>query len=230
MPRTSNHTNKTTNVVPTTTRGKCAREPEDTIIESKPAPAKRAKVPTTIPDIQPGVRRSRRSPKLNGKVIIGKRKRRTKAEIEAANAAADNAIKQLAEEAKKAQQCLAQMDIDNDVERVETAANTIRRISDVHMAMSNTSDLDCEEFVGYNEVSSSSADESEDVENLEVSFFVISELKYLPLLHQCRRTTKPLRNGWKRWKRRWGTVVVRRRRELWVGRSMFIVEITNNDN
>jgi hypothetical protein len=121
-------------------------------------------------------------------VIIEKRKRRTKAELEAAKAAADNIKKLKAKEAEKAQQCLAQMDIDNDVERAQTAADTIRRLSDVHVAMSNASDLDCEEFVGYNEVSSSSADESEDVENLEVSFFIISPKQNRNTYHYCINT------------------------------------------
>jgi hypothetical protein len=59
------------------------------------------------------------------------------------------------------------MDNDNDIERAQTAANTIRRLSDVEM--NNASDLDGEEFLGFNEMSSSSADESEDVKDLEVS-------------------------------------------------------------
>lgn len=150
-----------------TSRGKRARETEDTNIETSQAPAKKAKVPTTNPDTQPGLRRSEHGPKPNGKAVTEKKKRRTKAEVQAAKAAAEEAKRKKEEEDRKAKQRLAQMDIDDDNKRVQTVAKIVRRLSDV--ALDVTSD-DGEEFVGFDEVSSTSADKSE-VEDLEVRCF-----------------------------------------------------------
>jgi hypothetical protein len=58
------------------------------------------------------------------------------------------------------------MDIDDDNQRVQTAAKIVRRLSDVALDVTS----DGEEFVGFNEMSSTSADESE-VEDLEVRCF-----------------------------------------------------------
>jgi hypothetical protein len=146
---------------------KRGRDSEDTVVESKSAPAKKAKVVTERLDIQPAVRRSGRSPKPNGKAIIQKQKRRTKAEVQAAKAAAEEAKQQKAEADQEAKEHMVQMNIDDDVERAQTAAKTIRRLSDV--AINNATDLDEEEFVGFHDVSSTSTDESEDNEDLEVS-------------------------------------------------------------
>jgi hypothetical protein len=152
-----------------TSRGKCVRETENADIETDQAPAKKAKVPITNPDTQPGLRRSERGPKPNGKALTEKKKRRTKAQIQAAKAAAEEAKRKKEEEASEAKRRLAQMDIDDDNNRALTAVKIIRRLSDV--ALDGTSD-DGEEFVGFNEVSSTSADESDvQVNNLEVSCF-----------------------------------------------------------
>jgi hypothetical protein len=150
-----------------TSRGKRVRETEDANIETSQAPAKKVKVPTTNPDTQPGLRRSGRGPKPNGKAVMEKKKRRTKAEVQAAKAAAEDAKRQKEEKASEAKQRLAQMDIDKHNKRVKTAAKIVRRISDV--ALDDTFD-DHEEFVGFDEVSSTSADES-GVDDLEVSRF-----------------------------------------------------------
>src|SRR5271168_1951898 len=64
--------------------GKHVCEPEDAIAESELVPAKRAKVSMTILNTNPGLRRSGRSPKPNGKTVVEKRKRRTKAKVQAA--------------------------------------------------------------------------------------------------------------------------------------------------
>ena len=72
------------------------------------------------------------------------------------------------------------MDVDNDSNRAQAAVKVIKKLSDV--ALNNTSD-DGEEFVRYNEVSSTSADESEDNGDLEVSSFIPrSRIRNLPLL------------------------------------------------
>jgi hypothetical protein len=143
-------------VVAKASTGKRVREAEETVIELERAPAKKAKVPTT--DTQPGPRRSGRSPKPNGKGVIEKRKRRTKAEVQAAKAAAEEAKKKKEEERKEAMRRLEQMDVDDIEDRAQTAAKMIRRLSDVE---SNDGSDGGEEFVGFNEVASSSSNESE---------------------------------------------------------------------
>lgn len=67
-------------------------------------------------------------------------------------------------EDREAKQHLAWMDINNNNKRAQTAAKIIRWLSDV--ALDSTSD-NGEEFIGFDEVSLTSADESE-AEDLEV--------------------------------------------------------------
>lgn len=162
----SNNTKATSEGKP---RGKHVREAEETVTEPEHAPAKKARVVSENSDTQPNLRRSGRSPKPNGKVAGARRKRRTKAEMEAARAATEEAKKQKEEAAKEANRRMAQMDIDDDFSRARTVAKTVRRISDI--AMNNASDLEGEEFIGFNEVSSTSADESES-EDLNISIFI----------------------------------------------------------
>ena len=162
-------------VVAKASTGKRVREAEETVVELEQAPAKKAKVPTT--DTQPGPRRSGRSPKPNGKGVIEKRKRRTKAEVQAAKAAAEEAKKKK-EECKEATQRLEQMDVDDIEDRAQTAAKMIRRLSDVE---SNDGSDSGKEFVGFNEVASSSSNESEGDNELKVSSIPDTKIKCLPL-------------------------------------------------
>ncbi len=69
------------------------------------------------------------------------------------------------------------MDIDDIEDRAQTAAKMIRRLSDVEL---NGSDGG-EEFVGFNEVASSSSNESEGDNELEVSSIPETKIKCLPL-------------------------------------------------
>jgi len=160
-------------VVAKASTGKRVREAEETVVELEQAPAKKAKVPTT--DTQPGPRRSGRSPKPNGKGVIEKRKRRTKAEVQAAKAAAEEAKKKKEEEHKEVTQRLEQMDVD-DIE--DRAQKMNRRLSDVE---SNDGSDGGEEFVGFNEVASSSSNESEGDNELKVSSIPDTKIKCLPL-------------------------------------------------
>jgi hypothetical protein len=57
---------------------------------------------------------------------------------------------------KETDRWMAQMDVDEDKDRAEMAARTIRRLS-------NIPELDQEEFVGYDDVSSTESDEPEDL-------------------------------------------------------------------
>jgi hypothetical protein len=84
------------------------------------------------------------------------RKRRTKAEIEADKAATAEAKKQQEDKVKATDRWMAQINMDEDKDRAETAARTIRRLS-------NIQELDQEEFVGHNNVSSTKSDELEDI-------------------------------------------------------------------
>jgi hypothetical protein len=84
------------------------------------------------------------------------RKRQTKAEIEADKAAATEAKKQQEDKVKATDQWIAQINMDEDKDWAETAARTIRRLSDIQ-------ELDQEEFVGYDDASSTKSDEPEDI-------------------------------------------------------------------
>ena len=188
---------------------KRVREAEETVIELERAPAKKAKVPTT--DTQPGPRRSGRSPKPNGKGVIEKRKRRTKAEVQAAKAAAEEAKKKKEEERKEATRRLEQMDVNDIEDRVQTAAKMIRRLSDVE---SNDGSDSGEEFVGFNEVASSSSNESEGDNELEVSsipenlrpksnayHYASMQVNYKALQKEMEALRKQIENGGGRKKR-----------------------------
>ena len=70
------------------------------------------------------------------------------------------------------------MDVDDIEDRAQTAAKMIRRLSDIE---SNDSSDGGEEFVGFNEVASSSSNESEGDNELEVSSIPETKIKCLPL-------------------------------------------------
>jgi hypothetical protein len=157
----------TTNTVTRKATGKRAREPEEVIPESNPAPAKKTKALTNRPSTSPQIRRSARSPRPTAKAIAKKRKRTT-AEVQAAKAAAEEAKKKKAEDEQEAHRHLARMDIDDDRERVQIATRAIRRLSDM------ASEDEGEEFVGFNDTFSSSSDEAVGVENLRVSCVILA--------------------------------------------------------
>lgn len=93
-----------------------------------------------------------------------KRKRRTKEEIAADKAKAEAEKKQLEELAQQNHRAMVQMDITEDIDRVETTAQTIRTFNDLE-------DNSGEEFIGYVEVEDSeSDDEAEDSLTLKVRF------------------------------------------------------------
>ena len=166
--KTTNHANLETdaNAIDQTknvTR-KRTRESEDTVPESVPAPVKKARALTNKCATHE-VRRSARDPKPTGCRVPQQRKRRTKAKIEAAKAAAEEAKRQKEKDMIEAKERLARMDIDGDADRAQTAAKTIRWLSDMAPVQ------DGKEFIGYDEVSSSSSEESEEIEDVEVSLF-----------------------------------------------------------
>lgn len=149
------------------TTGKRTREPVDATLESGPTPAKKAKALTSKPTPEAEVRRSARGRKPTTKAAPHKRVRRTPDEIEAAKAAVEEAKKQKVANAEEAQRRLAQMDIDDDADRARSAANTIRRLSDI------AAESDGEEFVGFNEVSSSSSSsDGSEPEDIQVSLLL----------------------------------------------------------
>ena len=100
--------------------------------------------------------------------VAEKRKRWTQEEITAAKAEADKnkqRLNELTQEAdKRLDMQLAQMDVDEDNRRKAEAARTIRRFSDLE---NRASDSEGEEFVGFEDVSSSSDEEcnNEDAED-----------------------------------------------------------------
>jgi hypothetical protein len=95
-----------------------------------------------------------------------KRKRRTKEEMAADKAKAD-AEKKLKEElTQENHRKMAQMDIDEDVDRAETAARTIRTFTELE-------DESSEEFIGYADIEDSESESdrgAEDALTLKVRF------------------------------------------------------------
>ncbi|KAF8157499.1 hypothetical protein BJ912DRAFT_1070237 [Pholiota molesta] len=131
-----------------------SKKPRTTVKET-------AAVPTPgLPSPQ-AARRSTRTT-ANTKALAGgqKRKRRTKAEIAADNAAAETERQRLEEVANEKKRKIVQMDLQEDINRMETEARVIRKFSDLDHGL----ELSEEEFDGYNDVlgSSSSEDAPED--------------------------------------------------------------------
>lgn len=147
---------------------KRAREPEELVHESEPAPAKKAKTLTNKLNTESHVRRSARSPRPTHKVVAEKKKRQNAAEVKAAKAATKEAKKRKVEAEQEAHCRLAEMDIDDDRERAQVATRAIRRLSDV------ASEEEGEEFIGFDEASSSSSDDAEDVHDFQVSLVSIA--------------------------------------------------------
>ena len=85
-----------------------------------------------------------------------RRKRRTREEIVADKAKADAEKRQKEELIKLNRHAMMRMDIDEDVNRAETAAKTIRTFAD----LDRRTESDVEEFVGYLNVSSSGDSDS----------------------------------------------------------------------
>ncbi|KJA15336.1 hypothetical protein HYPSUDRAFT_391821 [Hypholoma sublateritium FD-334 SS-4] len=138
---------------------------------TKPAPASPARPP------EKPARRSARATVQNKAPAVGqKRKRRTKAEIAADKTAAEAAAamekKRLEEVALEKQRRITQMNLDEDIDRMEVETRTIRKFSDLDRILES----DEEEFAGYNDMLnlSSSSEEApeapeDDFEALKVS-------------------------------------------------------------
>ena len=104
-----------------------------------------------------------------------KRKRRTREEIAADKAKADAEKRRQEELIEENRRAMMQLDIDEDVDRANTAARTVRTFADLEQA---DTDLDGEEFEGFHDVSSTTDSESpsdgeaEDAAKLKVRFSI----------------------------------------------------------
>ena len=123
----------------------------------KMAPKKTETTPKKDGNISP--RRSSRVPS-KAPAAPQKRKRRTKEEMAADKAKADAEKRQKEELTEKNRQAMMRMDINEDIDRAEAVAKTIRTFTDIDRAKIQV-ESDAEEFVGYNEVSSSDDSVSE---------------------------------------------------------------------
>ena len=141
------------------------------VVESEqPVPTKKARSTatntkkSTVTQVQSPARHSTRNqPKTPG--VTKTRKRRSKEEIAAEKAKAEMEKRRLEELTKENNQAMMRIDIDEDIDRAETAARTIRTFTDLN----RDSESDGEEFVGYNEVSSGDeSDSAEDAVTLKV--------------------------------------------------------------
>ncbi|KIM39261.1 hypothetical protein M413DRAFT_29440 [Hebeloma cylindrosporum] len=119
--------------------------------------ARTAKEPKLL-EPQPHTRRSDRA-QTTTQAAPQKRKRRTKAEIAADKAKADAERKRQEELTQDNRRAMIQMDIDEDIDREETGARTIRTLASIE----NDSG---EEFVGYADVQDTSESDSEAVNAL----------------------------------------------------------------
>jgi hypothetical protein len=146
--------------------------------KTKPAPKKM----TTLPkkkNINISPRRSNRT-QTNVPATPQRRKRRTREEIVADKAKADSEKRQKEELIKQNRRAMKRMDIDEDINRAEMAAQTIRTFADLN----RETESDVEEFVGYHDVSSSGDSDSDSnghTEKLKVSFLgqFVSQSTYL---------------------------------------------------
>jgi len=131
-------------------------------------PTKKVK---TIPEkaenpSQPGARHSSQAQTKTPKATTARRTQCTKEEIAAAKAEAEAEKERGEQLTKENHQVMMRMDANEDINRVETAAQAIRTFSDLNH------DLSGEEFIGYEEISSGedSDIQSEDAETLKVRF------------------------------------------------------------
>ena len=109
---------------------------------------------------------ARRSERAHAMTLAAppKRKRRTKAEMAADKAKADEEKKRLEDIAQENHRARVQMDIAEDIDRAETATRTIRTFGDLE-------DDSGEEFVGLADIEDSELDdEAADALTLKVSF------------------------------------------------------------
>ncbi|KAF9549688.1 hypothetical protein CPC08DRAFT_823410 [Agrocybe pediades] len=98
-------------------------------------------------------RRSKRTPKPKANVAPITRKRRTKEEMQASAAAAAAAKQQAKDMVEAKQREMERMNAEDKLEKKRSLEHSIRRLSDV--------EEECEIFAGYDEVSSTSSEESE---------------------------------------------------------------------
>lgn len=138
---------------------------------TQPPPAKRMKAVQPLgPDtIQPEPQRTvhPRAAKA-AQTPQKKRKRRTKAEMLADKAKAEADRLQLQEEAKRNQERMVMMDIEEDVSRVGATVQIIRKFADIE------NDSGLEEFPGYHDIASDS-DTGSEVELVEKKVLKVSK-------------------------------------------------------
>ena len=121
--------------------------------KTKTAPKKVVAEPKTN-NISP--RRSGRAHK-NAPATPQRRKRRTREEIAADKAKADAEKRQKEELTKENHHAMMQMDIEEDTDRAEVAARTVRSFAD----LDREAESDAEEFVGYHDVLGSEDSDSD---------------------------------------------------------------------
>ena len=134
-------------------------EDEQTAPMKKPRTA--PKTAKNKPDVSPRPQRSSRAT-TKASAAPQKRKRRTKEEIAADKAASEAKKRQQEVLTQEKHRAMAQMDIDEDVDKAEMAARTVRTFAD----LDRETESGVEEFVGYNSVPSS--DDSDLVSDAEV--------------------------------------------------------------
>jgi hypothetical protein len=163
------------------TKPKRSRDTEDniTLENEQPGPAKKAKTMATksqkaleVPLAQSPGRRSARKKSQTPKVTQ-KRKRRTKAEMEADAAKAEEDRQQKEKLTKETNLAMEQMNISEDINRKATAALTIRKFNDLE----RDSQSDGEEFIGYNDVLGSEDGLDSDGEPVQVDDAIKKSLK-----------------------------------------------------
>lgn len=156
-----------------------------------------------------------------------KRKRRTKAEIAADKAKADAEKRRKDELTEENRRTMIQMDVEEDINRAEAVAKTIRTFADLERNTESSG----EEFAGFNDIGSQDSHSDSDREpdghggedsdpvKLKVSFPSLSCFSEKLLTSANRRQTKHSRSE-SRLSRPKSMVV---RRMGWVGRSTFIL-------
>lgn len=151
-----------------------------------------------------------------------KRKRRTKAQILADKAKANAEKLQLKEQARKNEEEMRMMDIEEDISQAGNKAHTFRKFSDIE----NESG---EEFVGYNDIKGSGSEaesDSEDAVTLKVRMEYGLDHTTRVLTSSYRKSTKVSRERFASLK----LMVMAVKKKDWAGRSMLTWSLCLHDD
>jgi hypothetical protein len=205
---------KTTISKPKRQREADTAEPEQAASMKKARTASRnAKEDAQVAESPAAAQRLNRA-HTKGPAAIEKRKRRTKAEIAADNAKADAEKMRQAQLTEENHRTMIRMDVEEDINRAETVAQTIRKFADLERNSESG-----EEFVGFHDAEGSDSDSDSHGEDLVKT--VKLKVRFPSSLESEKLLTSANRSKSRLSKRQWMVV----RRTGWVGRSALLLDV-----